>query len=72
MVSQTDKKIEYTFMEATIVEIMINLINNQDTVKMPSFIETFSFKQGINKFGWKGYKATYGEMIQIHQITCFK
>ena len=35
-------------------------------------METFSLKQRINKFGQKGYKATYGAMLQIHQITCFK
>ena len=52
-------------MEATIVAIMINEINNQDTVKSSPFIETFSLKQGINKLVHKGYKKTYGGMLQL-------
>ena len=35
-------------------------------------METFSLKQGINKLGQKEYEATYGEMLQLNQITCFK
>ena len=34
-------------------------------------METFSLKQGINKFGQKGYEATYDEMIQLHKMICF-
>ena len=41
MVSQTAAKIEYTSMEATIMEIMINENNNQYTVKRSSFMEIF-------------------------------
>ena len=58
-------------MEATIVEIMINEINNQGTVKRLSFMETFSLKQGINKLGHKGYKSICGEMLRLYQRTCF-
>ena len=32
---------------------------------------TFSLKLGIKKFGLKGYKATYGEIQQLHKITWF-
>ena len=42
MVSYTDENIEYTSMEATIMSEMINGINNQDTVKRLSFMETSS------------------------------
>ena len=59
-------------MEATIMAIIMNEINNQDTVNRSSFMEIFSLKLGINKFGQKGYKSTYGEMLQIHQIICFE
>ena len=69
MVSQTDDNVEYTSMEATIVEIMMYKINNQDTVKRSSFMETFSLKLGINKFCQKGYKSTCGEILQIHKIV---
>ena len=59
-------------MEEKIMSVMINKINNQNIVKSSSFIETFSLKQGITKFGQKWYKATYSEIIQIHQITFYK
>ena len=58
MVSQTAEKIEYGSMEATLMSIMINEINNQDTVKRKQFMEKFSLKQEINNFFQKGYKAT--------------
>ena len=45
-------------METTMMEILINEINNQDTVKSSSFIKIFSLKQGINKFGHKVQEAT--------------
>ena len=51
------------------MEIMINEINNQDTLKRSSLMATFSLKLGIKKFGLKGYKATYGEIQQLHKIT---
>ena len=60
MVSHTDDNMEYIFMEAKIMEIMINQINNQDTVKSSLFMETLSLKRVINKFGQKSYEATYG------------
>ena len=47
------------------IEKLINVINNQDTVKMLSFLETFSSKQGRNKFGQKLCDAECGEIIQI-------
>ena len=52
--------------------IMINKINKQDAMKMSLFMETFSIKQGIKKFGQKGYKETYGEMLQLRQRAWFK
>ena len=33
---------------------------------------TFGLKQVINKFGQKLYESTCGEMLNIHQGTCFK
>ena len=59
-------------MEATIMAIMINEINNQYTVKSSLSMETFSFKPVLNKSGQKGYTATYGEMLQLRQIQFFK
>ena len=53
MASQTDEKIERTYVEATIMKIMINGINNQYTVKRSLFLEIVSLRQGVNKFGHK-------------------
>ena len=47
---QTAEKLGYTSIEATIMAIMINEINNQDTVKRSSYMKKFSLKQGINIF----------------------
>ena len=55
MVSQIAENISYTPIEATIMEIMMNEINNQNTVKRSSFMEIFFLKQGINKFVQRGY-----------------
>ena len=52
--------------------MIINEINNQDTVKRSSLMTTFSLKQGIKKFGQKGFKAIHGEMLHLCQIKCFK
>ena len=41
MVSQTSDNIEYNTIEITVMEIMINEINNQYTVKRSSLLETF-------------------------------
>ena len=35
-------------------------------------MENIILKQGINLFGQKLYEATYGEILYIHQIKCFK
>ena len=72
MVSHTYGKIKYTSTESKTMTIMINEINNQDSVKRSSLMVTFSLKQVIKKFGQKGYEATYGEMLHIHQIKYYK
>ena len=59
-------------MESTIMPIMINGINNQDTLRRSQFMEIFSLKQVIRKFGQKGYEATYGEMLKLNQRTQLK
>ena len=71
MVSYTAEKIEYTSTEQKMMVKMINEINNQDTLKRSSFMEKFSLKQGINKFGQQVYEAAYGKMLQLHQRICF-
>ena len=42
MVSKTAENIEYTSVDAIIMSIIINEINNQDTLKSLLFMETFS------------------------------
>ena len=72
IVTQTAKKDEYTEEEAVVMAIFINEMNNQTTERKKSFLETYSLKQGIKKFGEKGYNAAFGEMLQLHQRKCFK
>ena len=36
------------------------------------FVQTYSLKKGLTKFGQKGYDAAMGEMRQLHERTCFK
>ena len=63
MVSKTAEKIEYDSMGATIMAIMINEINNQDTVKRKQFMERFSLKQGKINFVKKDTK--------LHMVKCY-
>ena len=44
MVSQTDESIENTYMEDTMMEIMMNKINIQNTVKRLSYLEKITYK----------------------------
>ena len=53
IVTQTVKKDEYTEEEAVVMAVFINEMNNQTTEKKKSFLETYSLKQGIKKFGGK-------------------
>ena len=63
MVSQTAEKIEYNSMGATIMAIMINEINNQDTVKRKQFMERFSLKQEKIYFVKKD--------TELHMLKCY-
>ena len=63
---------EYNSMDTTTMSIIINEINNQDTVKRSSFMEKFSLKLVINTFSQKGQEETNIEMLHIHQRTVFK
>ena len=72
LVTQTTEKTEYSTQEATVMAIFINKMNNQDVKKRMSFLETYSLKQGIRKFGEKGYNAAFAEMLQLHQRKCFR
>ena len=58
IVSKTSKKIEYKYMEETIMAIINNKTNNHDKMKSSSFMETFSLKQVVNKF-CTGLKCSY-------------
>ena len=41
-------------------------------IKAMSFIEMYTLKQGLKKFGEKGYESAYGEMDQLHQRNTFQ
>jgi hypothetical protein len=40
--------------------------------KHHSFVETYSLKKGLQKFGEKGHDAAFGEMKQLHDRQAFK
>ena len=63
MVSQTAEKIEYDSMGATIMSIIINEINNQDTVKRKQFMERFSLKEGKINF--------VNKYTKLHMVKCY-
>ena len=37
-----------------------------------NFVETFTLKQGLKKFGKKGHDAAHKEMKQLHDRVCFR
>ena len=41
-------------------------------IKAVSFVETYSLKKGLIKFGRRGEEAAYGEMKQLHEREVFK
>jgi hypothetical protein len=41
-------------------------------IRASSFLQTYSLKQGIKKFGKKGIAATHKEMKQLHDRVVFK
>jgi hypothetical protein len=55
----------------TMVHYNTKLIGMNDT-QASSFLQTFSLKQGIKKFGEQGIKAVHKEMKQIHDRVVFE
>jgi hypothetical protein len=55
----------------TMVHYNTEFIGMNDT-QASSFLQTYSLKQGIKKFGEQGIKAVHKEMKQIHDRVVFK
>jgi hypothetical protein len=55
----------------TILHYSAALAGMNDT-QASSFLQTYSLKQGIKKFGKQGIKAAHKEMKQIHDRVVFE
>jgi hypothetical protein len=66
---------KYSTENAQVIAKIINNINDimvNTNHKHHSFVETFSLKKGLQKFGQKGHDAASGEMMQLHDRQVFK
>ena len=54
--------------------VMAKIIHHYNTVAKDknSFVETYSLKQGLKKFGTKAREAAFGEMKQLHDRKTFQ
>ena len=70
-----DNMIEYDTDRATIAAMVIhkiNLMHYHTPENHVSLVETYNLKQGMKKFGTKGYDAAHKEMKQLHDRICFR
>jgi hypothetical protein len=65
-----DQTEEYSLESAHIIAIIMlhynTILAGMNNLQACSFLQTYSLKQGIKKFGTKGIKATHKEMQQLH------
>ena len=57
---------------ATEYALVIARTIDQYNTKGNSLAQTFSLKQGMKKYGQKGYQAAHKEMNQLHKRECFR
>ena len=75
IVQSQDNIKEYDNEKAQIAPLTIHKINMMHAKckeKGMSFVETYSLKKGLKKFGEKGHQAAYKEMKQLHDRVCFE
>ena len=73
--TQSTKAEEYTERYTKVIAKFICEINNlvlSSGQTQHSFLETYSLKKGLKKFGTKGMDAAYGEMKQLHERAAFR
>jgi hypothetical protein len=76
--TQTDHcfRQEYTYEWAYIFTQLVSSFNaideKNDLLEFYSFVQTYSLKQGLKKFGRKGEEAAFGEMKQLHDRATFE
>jgi hypothetical protein len=59
-------------MIAKIMHHYNNMVKTKECKKYYAFLETFSLKKGLQKFGKKGYDAAFGEIEQLHNRAVFQ
>jgi hypothetical protein len=72
--AQANQHVEYAFEMAKVIAHHICAFNEmQQNVahRHHSFVQQFSLKAGLKKFGQRGHDAAYKEMKQLHQRTVF-
>ena len=72
MSTQAQGRAEYTIESGRLIANVIKDLNDKAKVKGTSFVETYTLKKGLNKFGDQGYEASHGEMKQLHDRSVFK
>jgi hypothetical protein len=75
LVSRSATTEEYSQDTALVVaKFMVELNDKVDAsgVDDYTFVETYSLRKGLQKFGERGYDAAVGEMRQMHDRTAFK
>ena len=69
----TQGRIQYDTDQAIVGALIIQKLNmwmkGSDEI---SLVQTYTLKGGLKKFGDKAYKATLGEMKQLHDRICFE
>ena len=66
--SLNEKNLEYGLESAKVMARIINKFNDNGYDKQDkSFMQAFTLKQGINKFGNKGIQAATDELKQLHE-----
>ena len=72
--TQTLKPLQYTADQSKVIAkhmCEFNAMMLNPSHKHHSFMETFSLKKGLKKFGDKGRDAAFGEMKQLHDRAAF-
>ena len=73
--TQSNDQTEYDTEHARLIANVMTDMNERakcGNLTEHSFVESFSLKKGLKKFGQQGYEAAFGEMKQLHDRTVFK
>ena len=74
MNAQADQHVEYGYETAKVIAHHICAFNEMQqnvTHRHHAFVQQFSLKAGLKKFGQRGHDVAYKEMKQLHQRAVF-